>query len=48
MPTWLVTGTDAAGVKAAAQAFNGHALHDHFALAVQGGASYPVPLDGSQ
>ena len=48
VPTWLVTGTDAAGVTAAAQAFNAHALHDHFALAVQDGASYPVPLDGSQ
>jgi Domain of unknown function (DUF4430) len=48
VPTWLITGTDAAGVDAAAQAFNAQALHDHFALAVQGGTAYPVPLDGSQ
>ena len=48
VPTWLVTGTDVAGVNAAAHAFNERALHDHFALAVEGGASYPVPLDGSQ
>jgi hypothetical protein len=48
VPTWLVTGTDPAGVRAAAQSFDEQALHDHFALAVAGGASYPVPLDGSQ
>jgi Domain of unknown function (DUF4430) len=48
VPTWLVTGTDAAGVDAAARAFNEHALRDHFALAVQGGVTYPVPLDGGQ
>jgi Domain of unknown function (DUF4430) len=48
VPTWLVTGTDIAGVNAAARAFNEQALHDHFALAVQGDASYPVPLDGGQ
>jgi hypothetical protein len=48
VPTWLVTGTDVAGVDAAARAFNADALHDHFALAVQGGTTYPVPLDGGQ
>jgi hypothetical protein len=36
-PTWLITGTDAAGVSAAAAAFTQAALRDHFALAVQGG-----------
>lgn len=44
-PTWLVTGTDPAGVSAAAAAFTPAALHDHFALAVAGGAELPVPLD---
>jgi Domain of unknown function (DUF4430) len=45
-PTWLVTGTDAAGVNAAAHALTPSRLRDHFALAVLGGADLPVPLDG--
>lgn len=45
-PTWLITGTDTAGVSAAAAAFNPTALRDHFALAVKGGTRLPVPLDG--
>ncbi|MGH2888043.1 MAG: DUF4430 domain-containing protein, partial [Solirubrobacteraceae bacterium] len=36
VPTWLVTGTDAAGVTAAARAFTRADLDDHFALAVDG------------
>ncbi|HWE32931.1 MAG TPA: DUF4430 domain-containing protein [Solirubrobacteraceae bacterium] len=44
-PTWLVTGTDAAGVNAAAHELTPAALHDHFALAVQGGVGIPVPLE---
>jgi hypothetical protein len=48
VPTWLITGTDVAGVNAAARAFNEHALRDHFALAVQGGSEYPLPLDGGR
>jgi Domain of unknown function (DUF4430) len=47
-PTWLITGTDPAGVTAAAAAFNESALHNHFALAVQGTALFPVPLQGGQ
>jgi hypothetical protein len=43
-PTWIVTGTDAAGVSAAAGALTPGALHDHFAVAVQGAARLPVPL----
>jgi Domain of unknown function (DUF4430) len=44
-PVWLVTGTDAAGVKAAAAALTQARLKDHFALAVQpGGGDLPVPL----
>jgi hypothetical protein len=42
-PTWLITGTDVAGVSAAAAAFTPSRLSDHFALAVQGPASLPVP-----
>ena len=44
-PTWLVTGTDAVGVEAAAAAFNPAALRDHFALALAGGARLPVPVN---
>jgi len=43
-PVWVVTGTDAAGVRAAAAAITPARLHDHFALAVQRGHDFPVPL----
>lgn len=43
-PTWLITGTDAAGVTAAAAALTPQALHDHFALAVSGARRIPVPV----
>jgi hypothetical protein len=43
-PTWLVTGTDPAGVLAAARAFTAAQLDGHFAVAVQGGHVIPVPL----
>jgi hypothetical protein len=46
-PTWIVTGTDMAGVSAAAAALTPRRLHDHFALAVEGGADLPVPLQGA-
>jgi hypothetical protein len=46
-PTWLITGTDAAGVSAAARALTPRALHDHFALAVRGATRLPIPLEGS-
>jgi hypothetical protein len=42
-PVWYVTGTDAAGVAAAAQAFNGSTLDGHFAIAVVDGAAIPLP-----
>lgn len=45
-PTWLITGTDVAGVSAAARALGQRALHDHFALAVQAGRQLPLPLAG--
>ncbi|MGZ4250353.1 MAG: DUF4430 domain-containing protein [Solirubrobacteraceae bacterium] len=47
-PTWLVTGTDPAGVSVAAAALTPKRLADHFALAVQGNGDLPVPLQGAQ
>jgi hypothetical protein len=46
-PTWMITGTDAGGVSAAAGALTPARLRDHFALAVQAGADLPVPLAGA-
>jgi hypothetical protein len=43
-PTWLITGTDVAGVEAAARALTPARLRDHFALAVDGSRDLPVPL----
>jgi hypothetical protein len=45
-PFWLITGTDVAGLSAAASALRPARLYDHFALAVQGQADFPVPLEG--
>ena len=46
-PFWLVTGTDVAGVNAAAAALTPARLRDHFALAVQGGTDLPVPQEAT-
>jgi hypothetical protein len=46
-PTWVITGTDEAGVQAAAGALSQSRLHDRFALAVQGQADFPLPLRGA-
>ena len=46
-PTWLVTGTNVAGVNAAAAALTPGTLRDHFAVAVQGSTATPVPVRGS-
>ena len=46
-PAWLITGTDVAGVSAAAAALTPARLRDHFALAVQGGTDLPVPLEAT-
>lgn len=43
-PTWLITGTDVAGVSSAAAALTPSRLRDHFAVAVQGGTGLPVPV----
>ena len=47
VPTWMITGTDPAGVRAAAAALTPRALHDRFALAVDGATQIPVPVQGS-
>jgi hypothetical protein len=47
-PTWMVTGTDSAGVAAAAGALTPARLRDHFALAVDHGAYLPLPLESSR
>ena len=47
VPTWVVTGTDAAGVAAAAHAMTVSSLAGRFALVVQGGHDYPVPVAGA-
>jgi hypothetical protein len=47
-PTWIVTGTNGAGVSAAAGALTRGRLHDHFALAVYGGKDLGVPLEGAR
>jgi hypothetical protein len=44
VPTWMITGTDPAGVLAAARALTPQALHNHFALAVDGATQVPVPI----
>ena len=48
VPTWMVTGTDVAGVDAASAALTPAALHDHFALAIDGATRLPIPLQASQ
>lgn len=48
VPTWMITGTDPAGVLAAARALTPQALDDHFALAVDGASHVPVPVRASQ
>jgi hypothetical protein len=45
-PTWLITGTDARGVAAAAAAVSARTLHDRFALAVLGARQIPLPVGG--
>jgi hypothetical protein len=45
-PVWVVTGTDDAGVAAAALAFEPGALHDRFALAVSNDIGVPLPVTG--
>jgi hypothetical protein len=44
-PTWLVTGATPAAVRAAAEALDGASLRDHYAVAVEGGQTTPLPID---
>jgi hypothetical protein len=43
-PVWIITGTDAAGIQAAASAFDEGALAGHFAIAVENGRPVALPL----
>ena len=45
-PVWAVTGTDAAGVLAAANAFGQHSLHGRYAIAVDAGKAIALPVQG--
>lgn len=42
-PTWVVTGTSAAGVAAAAGLLDAADLRNHYAVAVEGGRETPLP-----
>jgi len=44
-PVWVVTGTDDAGVRAAAAALTADRLRDRFAVAVEAGAVTALPLE---
>jgi hypothetical protein len=46
-PVWTVTGTDAAGVTAAAKAFTARTLARRFAVAVAGGQPVALPEDAA-
>ncbi len=43
-PTWIVTGTDAVGLAAAAAQLEEDALGEHFAIAVEDGRPVPLPV----
>jgi hypothetical protein len=43
-PVWEITGTDEAGVEAAARAFNQSTLRNRFAVAVTGSETLPLPI----
>ncbi|HWA53407.1 MAG TPA: DUF4430 domain-containing protein [Solirubrobacterales bacterium] len=43
-PTWFVTGTAPAGVRAAAEHLDADSLRDHYALALEGDRETPLPL----
>ena len=47
-PVWAVTGTDDAGVVAAAAAFTERDLNSRFALAVEGGRAEALPLEAGR
>jgi hypothetical protein len=43
-PVWLVTGTSAAGVRAAAGLLDARDLRDRYAVAIEGGREIPLPV----
>ena len=43
-PVWVVTGTSAAGVRAASRLLDEEGLRDHYAVAVEGGKETPLPV----
>jgi hypothetical protein len=45
-PVWLVTGGTAAAVRAAAGALDSGHLRDHYAVAIEGGKTTPLPVEG--
>ena len=47
-PVWAVTGTDDAGLAAAAQLFGERGLRSHFAVAVEGGRAEALPLEAGR
>jgi len=46
-PVWAITGTDAAGVMAAARTLSDAGLSNRFAVAAQGGRTIPLPDGGA-
>jgi hypothetical protein len=45
LPVWVVTGGSAAGVRGAAEALDAEHLRDHYAVAIEGGKTTPLPLE---
>jgi hypothetical protein len=43
-PTWVVTGTDSAGVRDAASLLSGKVLRDRYAIASASGEPVPLPV----
>ncbi|MEX2108219.1 MAG: DUF4430 domain-containing protein [Solirubrobacterales bacterium] len=43
-PVWIVTGADARGVLSAAELLDAASLRDHYAVAVEGGKTTPLPV----
>ncbi|HEX6782723.1 MAG TPA: DUF4430 domain-containing protein [Solirubrobacterales bacterium] len=45
LPVWVVTGGTAAAVRDAARALDAEHLRDHYAVAIEGGETTPLPLE---
>jgi len=44
LPVWVVTGATAAAVRVAAESLDAEHLRDHYAVAIEGGKTMPLPL----